>query len=115
MAFEIYRTNRSISGQAADVPARYDVRTGGQAVGQAISGAGSVLMSLGEKWDLEQADTQFTKAKAQAREEHNRRMILFETADPDDFNKIYEDSSTRMQAFAPKNRRGAKAYNVWLT
>jgi len=115
MAYEIYRSNRSISGQTSNVLANYDVRTGGREVARAISGAGSVLTNLGEKWDLQQADTQFTKAKAQAREEHNRFLISLEAIDPDDYDKAYEQSLENRQALTPKNKRAARVYNNWLT
>lgn len=115
MAVEIYRSRRTISGQSSSVRADYDFRTGGQAIGKAISGAGSVLMSLGEKWDLQEADTQFTQAKAQAREEHNRFLISLQELEPDDYAKAYSESVKRRQVFGPKNKRAARVYSNWLT
>ena len=115
MAYEIYRTGATVSGQSASVRANYNVSTGGQAVGQAIAGAGSVLQQLGEKWDLQEADTQFTKAKSLARQEHNNFLIASRELEPENFQKAYAASMKLRQSFMPKNRRAAGVYGNWLT
>ncbi|MBN2591590.1 MAG: hypothetical protein JXA96_17120 [Sedimentisphaerales bacterium] len=115
MAFEIYRTRQTISGQQPNVIADYNISTGGREMGRAISEAGSVLMSLGDKWDLQIADTQFTRAKAQAREEYNRYLISRDSIEPDDIGKSHEEFIENLQQFTPKNKRGASAFGNWLT
>ena len=110
MAYEIYRTNATVSGQSASVRANYDVRTGGQAVGAAIAGAGSVLQQLGEKWDLQEANTQLSRANMLAEQEHNRLKIELPKLPPDQHKKAYEKSLAIRRGFMPKNPKAQAAY-----
>ncbi len=51
MAFKIYRSRRTVSGQAPGARANIDVRTGGQQIAQAVSGLGGDVADLGLRWD----------------------------------------------------------------
>jgi hypothetical protein len=113
MAFEIQRTSATLSGRSSAVRSNIDVRTG--STGQAVAQAGSVLMTLGEKWDLQEADTQFTQAKSQARAEHNSFLLSLEGMEPAEYGKAYDSSIKRRQTFMPRNPRGAREYKKWLT
>lgn len=112
MSFEIYRTSATLSGRPAAVPAgQMNLGMSGQGVAE----FGKSLMDEGIRLDLLQADTQFTKAKAQAREEHDRMLIEFQQADPSEYEKLYEESMIKRQNLRPANRRAGFAYDNWLT
>lgn len=68
--FPIQRTERTISGRAPVVRARLDVSTGEGAVAEAISGLGAGITALGEKYDLKQANTQFSEYKRKVGEDN---------------------------------------------
>ncbi len=83
----------------------------GGAVGQAILGG----IELGIKYDLKQANTQLSESQRLAEEEINRMKIrIGDNLDPETYQKEYSQSLERIKEFAPKNRRGKTAYDLWL-
>ena len=110
MAFTIYRSRRTVSGQAPGARANIDVRTGGQRVAQAVSGLGGAVADLGLRWDIMEASTQLNEAKMFSRQEHNRLMLELPGLEPPEHAKAYEESIKVQQGFTPKNKRAASAY-----
>lgn len=115
MAFRIQENRLTISGKSSAVRANLDVRTGGQAIGAAIAGAGGALQALGEKWDLVEATTQLSKSRRQAKERMN--ALELELDGIDDTSLYDEKTSTALAdliKFAPKNRKAARKYQEFV-
>jgi len=112
--FNIQRARGTLPGKAGQVRANIDVRTGGQQIAQAISGAGRAIVDLGLKWDLMEASTQLNEAKMKAKQEHIRLMLALPGIEPDKHLEAYEKSLETQQALMPKNRRAAYSYNQFI-
>lgn len=113
--FPIVRTERTISGRGPSVRAAIDVRTGGQELAQAVSGLGEAIQNDSIRYDLIEADTQFSEARRKSREEINRLSLSFNTNfDPATFQNEYKKAEAKIRGLAPKNRRAAQTFNHWL-
>ncbi len=115
MSFEIVRTQGTLPGRAAAVRANIDVDVGGQLMGRAIAGLGRALIQEGLRYDLIEADTQFTEAKRLSKQEINRLAISFRTnLDPSTYQAELDKSKGVINGYAPKNRRAARAFGGWV-
>ena len=114
MAFTLYRTRRTISGQVPGVRADIDVRTGGEQIARAVSGIGGAMANLGLRWDLMEASTQLNEAQMKAEQEHNRLMLELPDLEPSEHAKAYEKSLKVQQSLTPENKRAASAYGQYL-
>ena len=114
MAFTLYRTRRTISGQVPGVRADIDVRTGGEQIARAVSGIGGAMANLGLRWDLMEASTQLNEAQMKSEQEHNRLMLELPGLEPSEHAKAYEKSLKVQQSLTPENKRAASAYGQYL-
>jgi len=115
MAYRIQRTRTSLPGTAGGVRANINVDTGSQQVSQALSGFGEALGKEGLRLDMIEADTQFTAAKAAARQEHYKFLMSLESMSPDQYYEAYEKSKEARSKLVPKNGRAAHAFDNWST
>lgn len=112
--FPIQRAQGTLPGRAAGVRAGLDVSTGAELVAGAAAGLGRGITGLGIKFDIMEADTQFTKAKRLAREEINRLALSFNTNDdPATYQAELDKSLETIESFAPKNSRAASEFDRW--
>jgi len=115
MAYEIYRSNRSISGQTSNVLANYDVSTGGQYIGRALVGLGKVATELALKYDRIQEENQLSESKRLANTEINKFTIgLEKNQDPDTYEKGLNKVLAQISGLAPKNKNAKREYQKWL-
>lgn len=113
--FPIVRTERTVPGRATTVRADIDVRTGEEAIAQAITGLGEAVSDLGIEYDTTQAQTQLSEFQRKANEEINRLALSFDAnLDPDTYRSEYQKSLENIQALIPQGRRAAKAAGIWL-
>lgn len=101
--FNIQRARGTLPGRATQVRADVDVRTGSQQIAQAVTGLGSAIASLGDKYYRIQAATQLSRAERIAVEEMNRLSLSFEgNLDPETYTKEYEKSLETIQKSTSK-------------
>jgi len=113
--FPIYRTETTISPRAP-VRGSIDPRIGAAEIGQAISQAGSAIASLGMKYELKEANTQFSQYKRQVKEDDLTlsQEILQET-DPAKHDEIHRRHAQNRAKLLEglSNRRAAEAARLW--
>lgn len=100
------------------VRAAIDVRTGEEAIGQAVSGLGVAMMKIGlqrkQNADLIEADTQSSAATREAirvANEVNDLVFAAEETDEETFNKIASGLTQRINALRPKNEKAGRAFD----
>jgi len=95
-------------------PIQADVRgTGGD--GALIGDALLAGAELYRKYEINQANVQLSQSQRQAEEEINQLEIRrLGNLDPDTYQADFTEAMQRIQSMSPKNKRGAKAYSLWL-
>jgi len=116
--FNIQRARGTLPGRATQVRADLDVRTGGQQMAQAVTGLGSAIANLGDKYYRTQAVTQLSRAERIAVEEMNRLSLSFEgNLDPETYLKDYEKSLETIRKSTSKiltNKMAAADFGLFL-
>jgi len=113
--FPIERAPEKVEVRPTAVRAGLDVRKGGRELAVAISGFGGALADLGIRYDITQAQTQLSEFQRKANEEINRLALSFDTnLDPETYRAEYKKSAGTIRSLIPKNRRAARAAELWL-
>ena len=112
--FPIQYTEASPSGRAASPRANIDVSTGEGAVGAAAAGLGGTIMDLGIKWDLKEANTQFSEYKRKVELDDAARKIEIDSElDQSKHDAIFQSHAETHRGFLPKNKRAMEAAVIW--
>ncbi len=112
--FPIEYSTATPSGRGPSVRAGTDVSTGAGAIGAAVAGLGGAIADLGIKYDLKEANTQFSKYKSDVRNNNVRRDAeVLNAKDSDEIVAIYEKYASLNEGLKPKNNRAIQAANLW--
>ena len=98
------------------VRANIDVRTGEEAIGQAVAGLGGALFDLGIKYDLKEANTQFSKYKSNIDSlDGLRNAEVLNAKDDEEIKAIYKKYAQQKKAakLTITNRRANQAASIW--
>ena len=112
--FPIVRQNLTVSGRSTSVRQNINTNTGAGAIGQAVAGVGGAMADLGLKWDLKEANTQFSQYKSEVGKlEVMRDSEVLNAADSDEIKAIYEKYESQKQGLLPKNNKASQAVGLW--
>ena len=112
--FSVQYTNATLPGRSSSVRANIDVSTGDREIGQAVSGVGGAVHELGMKYDLLEANTQFSKYKSEVDKlNFQRDAEVLNAADADEVKAIYEKYEEQKAPLHPKNSRASQAAGMW--
>jgi len=113
--FPAYYTQATPSGRGQSVRSNLDVSTGEGMVAQATQNLGNELFQLGQKYDLKQANVQFSEAKRKVEETKTRESIaLMGELDTDKHDAIHQQHTKEAQSYRPKNKRAAESFDLYM-
>jgi len=114
--FGIYRSTKQLPGVGTAVRANYNTDTGEAQMWGAVGQAAGAIMDLGIKWDLKEANTQFSKYKSTINDlDQLRSQEVLNAKNDAEVQEIYKKYDQQKEGVrgSVTNKRATEAAGLW--